>query len=1083
MLTSLTLSPPDHDVPGPGLVADDLLIGRVFAGKFSLRQLIGVGASGTVYKADQSALGRTVAVKVLRPELAVDPRFVRRFHDEALAASRLNHPNVVSVIDFGQTEDGLLYLVMEFLRGQTLTQVLRTEQLTAERITDIICQVLSALEEAHEGGVIHADLKADNIMVEHRRGGWDLIKVVDFGIARLTGRKDERHVDEDDSICGTPEYMAPEIIRGEDPTRASDIYAVGVMLYELLVGVTPFHGGSTLEVLRDQVSKEPIAPSQRGPRVPIPESLERATMRALQKAPGDRFASAADLERYLRGGASTVVTAQTSTVLQTCTECGITSPQTFKFCPQCGAEQSAGSQEFELALDDTGHDEIWSDNAQTADIAAVDLLQVFPPINKERAKPSQIASGDQQVALGELFPLPLTGYDRELADVAAFIRGDSRSILQIRADRESGCARLLREACSQAAEESSVIFLSGADPSGLATAFYPIRAIVAAILQLPALCSYEEIGESLGNIGLSGRDLPGIGELFQHEGGGLSKLDVTVRRRELFASTMRVLRAASTHFSAVLAFEDFHLYDQPSQELLKRLAESSRHSPSLRLILTTDNTRELDWPGLRIIDLLPIRDDDLRTLVNHFATRGQPDLVTVEELRTFSKGNVGHIEQLLRYTFEGGDIRTAPESRADLIAARLDFLPSAAKRVLQVAAVFGNAVSRSDLVDTLANSMGRIEMDAALAMVAKRGLLVADAEMLCFSHSMVRDVVYESTPLNVRRSLHLGAGDVLIASVADPAVLGTHAERAGDLGRAAQLLTRAGDNAVRQLDDAGAASIYNRALAATRAVLHAEDDEGAQRNLVEISIKLADALRICGEVGLARGILAEALSSCKGAPILRGQLLRATAQLRATEGDIQQSIALFRECIALAIPRLAIDILTDAYLDLATMLLRDGKPGEAVRELEEGIDLITMGEGPSIVRAPALFWQLPLRLAQLYASTGQTEKAMRVGQDAARLANTAQNVAGCARAYGTLAGILELTGEVEKAQSYRRRAIEGMRKLGDRRGTAELLLASSRPTQTIRRITPASIREARLLAEEVGWVDGVRQALQASGES
>jgi serine/threonine-protein kinase len=198
--------------------ADENLLGRVIGGKFTIRECIGVGASGAVYLADQHALGRTVAIKILRQDLASDPRLVRRFHDEALAASRLNHPNTVSVIDYGQTEDGLLFLVMEYLRGLTLTEMLESPVLTDTLIADIITQILSGLEDAHDAGVVHADLKADNILIEHRRDDWYLVKVVDFGIARLIGSPDEEN---ERTICGTPEYMAPEVIRGADPTFAS----------------------------------------------------------------------------------------------------------------------------------------------------------------------------------------------------------------------------------------------------------------------------------------------------------------------------------------------------------------------------------------------------------------------------------------------------------------------------------------------------------------------------------------------------------------------------------------------------------------------------------------------------------------------------------------------------------------------------------------------------------------------------------------------------------------------------------------------------------------------------------------------
>lgn len=1049
------------------LPSDDALIGRIIAGKFCLRQCIGVGAAGTVYKADQTSLGRTVAVKILRPEMTCDPRFVRRFHDEAQAASRLNHPNVVSVIDFGQTDDGLLYLVMEFLRGLTLTEVLRTEQLTTERIVGIVGQILSALEEAHERGVVHADLKSDNIMVEHRRGGWDLIKVVDFGIARLTGNTEESVEEDDDSICGTPEYMAPEIIRGEDPTFASDIYAVGVILYELLVGFTPFSGSPTMEVLQRHLREEPLPPSEHKTALPIPALLEQTTLRALSKSPLGRFESAVEFSLALKKGQ---VPARPQPERQhPCDHCGASSRDSFKFCPECGAAKTLERKEFELSLEDTGHDEIWSDQAPTADLSASDLHHILRTPEVSDAQPPDSSTGD-------IFPLPLVGHQRELESVVRFLTNESCGVMYLRGEQACGCGRFLGEAFDGALRKETLIFLATPDPTCLQTPFYPIRAIVAATLDLPALCSFEEIGDALEDLGLSTRDAPGIGELFQHEGGGLSNLEAPIRRRELFASTMRVLRAAGKQLSAVLVFENYHLFDRPSQELLRQLAASNLRSPSLRMLITADHAVAIDWEGLQHVELLPLADEELRAIVTHCATNGQPDLVTFDELRTLTKGNPDHVHHLVRFAMEGGDVRTAPESLADLIAARCSLLPSAAQRVLQVASVFGYMATNEDITETLASSMGPTELNASLRLLDDREILQGRASMLAFRDYMFRDVVYADTPRDVKRSLHQTAGDVLIASISDPAILGTHAEQAGDMERAALLLARAGDNAVRQLDDAGAAALFNRALNATREVLEVQEDSRTQLQLVSISIRLADALRMAGEIGLARGILNEAATSCKDAPALRAQLVRASAQLLATEGDVEGSIVLYRDVIALAIPLLAVDILTDAYLDLATMCLRDGDVESAIRELEEGIDLVTMGEGPKVRRAPTNFWRLLLRLSQLYGSEGQHEKAIETGKHAVRLAQANKSSVGVARSYATLAGLHEEIGQLDTAQGFRRRAIEDMRELGDRRTTAELLLAGSRPTQTVRRITPASIREARVLAEEVGWEEGVKQA-------
>ena len=212
------------------------LVGRVLDDKYRLRGCIGIGGSGAVYKADQITLGRTVAVKILNDDLTRDARLVKRFQDEALAASRLNHPNTVSIIDYGQTSDGLLYLVMEHLRGPTLTHLIAKEHpLPPARVLAIVDQILAGVEEAHLAGVIHADLKSDNIIVEQRRTGQDTVKVVDFGIARLVNSPREG---EDRSISGTPEYMAPELIGGAPPSVATDLYAVGIVAYEMLTGQT-----------------------------------------------------------------------------------------------------------------------------------------------------------------------------------------------------------------------------------------------------------------------------------------------------------------------------------------------------------------------------------------------------------------------------------------------------------------------------------------------------------------------------------------------------------------------------------------------------------------------------------------------------------------------------------------------------------------------------------------------------------------------------------------------------------------------------------------------------------------------------
>ncbi|NUO51356.1 MAG: serine/threonine protein kinase, partial [Polyangiaceae bacterium] len=187
----------------------DPLIGRTLAGGYRIVDRIARGSMGEVFRAEQANLGRAVAVKVMSPTLVADPQMVSRFHNEARAASSLNHPNCVRVYDYGETPDGRPYIVMELLQGQELAALLaRDRQPPVSRVLDITLQVLSALDEAHGLGVVHRDLKPENVFVLPQRGGGDLVKVVDFGLAKL--KSNSRATSGSGLVFGTPEYMAPE---------------------------------------------------------------------------------------------------------------------------------------------------------------------------------------------------------------------------------------------------------------------------------------------------------------------------------------------------------------------------------------------------------------------------------------------------------------------------------------------------------------------------------------------------------------------------------------------------------------------------------------------------------------------------------------------------------------------------------------------------------------------------------------------------------------------------------------------------------------------------------------------------------
>lgn len=274
------------------MAALDELIGKTVASKYRVEQMIGEGGMGKVYKATQLALDKPVVLKVLRQALLSDERTVKRFQREAKAASRLNHPNSISVLDFGQADDGAMYIAMEYVQGKDLHHILSREwPLPEARVIRLMSQVLSALADAHSAGVIHRDLKPENIMVEQRRGEADFVKVLDFGIAKIV----DGSIDDDGPaltragfVCGTPEYMSPEQARGAQLDHRSDLYAVGVIVYQLVCGMLPFDSDSAVGFATKHLTEVPPPPTKRRADAKVSPAMERLIMKALAKSPDDR---------------------------------------------------------------------------------------------------------------------------------------------------------------------------------------------------------------------------------------------------------------------------------------------------------------------------------------------------------------------------------------------------------------------------------------------------------------------------------------------------------------------------------------------------------------------------------------------------------------------------------------------------------------------------------------------------------------------------------------------------------------------------------------------------------------------------
>jgi serine/threonine protein kinase len=288
-------------VQASGRAPADPFLGAVVNGKYRVEALVGQGGMGRVYRARHLSLDREVVLKMLHRAYSGDPQIVKRFQREARAASRLDHPNSIAVLDFGEAEDGTLFMVMEYLAGRDLGKVVAEEfPLGDERIVRIGAQVLSALCEAHAKGVIHRDLKPENVMVVARRDNPDFVKVLDFGIAKIVSAGEgEPKLTQAGLVCGTPEYMSPEQARGAELDARSDLYSTGVLLYQLCTGALPFDSETPVGFLTAHLSQLPVPPRTRRPDLSISPSLDVLVSRALEKDPARRFQSADEMRTAL----------------------------------------------------------------------------------------------------------------------------------------------------------------------------------------------------------------------------------------------------------------------------------------------------------------------------------------------------------------------------------------------------------------------------------------------------------------------------------------------------------------------------------------------------------------------------------------------------------------------------------------------------------------------------------------------------------------------------------------------------------------------------------------------------------------
>jgi serine/threonine-protein kinase len=839
---------PVGTVAGP---RDDPFIGQTLPGGYYIVDLISVGGMGRVYRAEQSVLGRTVAVKIIHPHLLADENAALRFLTEARASSQLNHPNSIAVYDFGRTAQGQPYLVMEYLRGKDLARIISEDGLLPiPRVVGVLTQVLSALSDAHDLGIVHRDLKPENIMIDTLRRGGDHVKVLDFGLAKLKADGiAPRNVTSPGIVCGTPDYMAPEQGQGDPIDGRSDLYAVGVMLFQLLTGRLPFEADSPTQIVLMHLTVPPPDPRHIAPQRNISDAMAAVVFRALEKRASQRFQDAIEFSDALRDALQasdhSVPPSRRSLLPQSSNQ-----PTTTVACPACGLLVPAGR-------------------------FCLDCGQRLPTASNPPVRASQVK-----------LPLVLLEREDEWSWLISQHEMTSRGMQTVRLLGElgSGKTRLLHDYLRQAEADGAIVAISGPDPHW---SDVPCSALKDLIDQLVVVDdaildgSSEQVSETV-RIGLL--------EIMDGRNRFAASTNVSITRRHARAEALRwALAHCCAEFappSIVIAIDDLQRLDTASRHGIADLASSAVDLPVF-LIVAHAPGFDPEWTARH-----PVRT--IEGLHSETAERllrsGRAEIPN----GILEYGSVPPllVDQLIRYALEGGS-DPAPRM-ADLVAQRLDILPPEPKRALQALAVLGDRVDAT-LIAALVPRNDNVA--DALKHLEQRGMIWSAADQLSIDHPLLREVVFAAIPAAVRRELHVRA--LAMRSERD-LPLETRAQfayYAEDSFQALLLLEQVADRAAQREDTDAEILAIRRALELARTELFKGDLDDPMRAVLIFSRKLGAALTRAGNLSDAEGVLREALDYAAPSGTERAQLLAALGQVAHERARAAEAVNYLEQAI------------------------------------------------------------------------------------------------------------------------------------------------------------------------------------------
>ena len=952
--------------------AHDPLIGRVIGGSYVLQEVVGVGGMGRVYRAEQSTLGRTVAVKVIHPHLLGDEQTVARFYQEARASSRLNHPNSVSIIDFGRTDDGILYLAMEFLTGRDLALLMHEEgPLAFDRIASILIGTLDALGEAHEYGVIHRDLKPENILVRRLRSGDDLVKVVDFGLATIVGN--ETSITTPGLVCGTPDYMSPEQGRGDPVDARGDLYSLGVVLFELLTGQLPFIDDTPTKVVLRHLNEPIPDPQQVAPSRQIPTPLSKLTMRALAKEADERFQSAKEMQDALNNVLEIMRVERAG--FSQCPSCGSRNPLTDKFCGECGARLTEKLSEPPTST----------------------RPSFYPPLGSLRT---------------------FVGRDAELHRVRTLRDQAAGGALwaHVYGHNGVGKTRFLTEVAEQLTGLGDLVIGAGIHPSGAPVAYYPISVLIAELLG----CPRDELAATL-----EGREIidddplvnAGLEEILDPR--GLAGGDGQSRSGAVAAAVAACAQAALDRTGAsalVLMVDDLNGCDGLTRQTIGQLP---RALGAMKALLLTSGQEPRH--GAESISLGGLDLDETRAFL---ATSGRLDVVTrlgatadYDSLRYSPL----YLEQLEALSLS--DDEQVPTRVADAIVQRTDRLSVEARRTLQTVSVLGCHASLESLGHLLTEEeLGSLEelFRMTLMQPVEGGIAIV--------HPFIAEIVEASIPAEARRELHRAVYRLASELGLSTAVQAQHAYAGADPMTSLVVLERAGDIATSRGDGRGAVLWYRRALELARREALESGDTVMDTAIASFSRKLGEAMARSGDSAGADGVLREALDLTDRKSAARARMLLSLGRVAARRDRPRDAMRHFGQALELVV-EVDPEIESELQVEIGRVRRAEGDPQHAANAFRRALELYEGTKSDAVTEL-----RTRLELAEVLIATSDAATAAEHLTAVQFEATDVGAMSIAARAVGTVGAIAEQTANPEDARAHYATAAQIAAAAGDAPG-------------------------------------------------